>query len=209
MSMPEEVRKEAAKEFIRLKMLEQPAPVAPVVPAAPLVPDFSELIAAAKEREIKAKAKPANPESETQTFTHDAEVSRREPTESELTKPEPLEREKGSTWRIDGREHIYLCLDRETKMHMLVEVRPTSGLLPETIKISEERLVGVRHTAQPRARGYETVAEFRARRRNEQHAEQMKWNIAMGVSGYASTLVPSARWHKRTPRLHKPRKQHE
>ena len=95
----------------------------------------------------------------------------------------PVAREQGSTWRVGGQDCVYLSFDAESKLHILSPVRP-SGILPETIRVTEERLTGKRYAAGPKAHGFETPEQVRARRRQEQQIEQNKWNIAMGVGSF-------------------------
>ena len=90
-SLPEAVRAEAARAFVRLKAKEQPAP-APAPAPVVLEPDFSELIALEKEqKEAKAKAKEQEL-SESQQFAKEHRGP--EPVEGE-TKPKP----KPYVWR--------------------------------------------------------------------------------------------------------------
>jgi hypothetical protein len=182
-SLPETVRAEAAKEYVRLKAKEQqaPAPAAPAPVPRP-EPDWSELKAAFQEI---AKSKPANPESETQTFAHDAEVSGR-PFPVEPVKPEPVQRQKGSTWILHGREYMYLGMDAENKLHMLTETRSTAHVgQPEVVKVNEDTLIGRRHVVRPKAsRGnVETVEQCKARRWREMQQDRLEWQALGGRSG--------------------------
>jgi hypothetical protein len=69
----------------------------------------------------------------------------------------------------------------ESKTHLLTEVRSTSSFSPQTIRMTEERLVGKRYAARPTPKGYETPEQCRARLDAEQAREQAKWNNLMGV----------------------------
>jgi hypothetical protein len=169
MSLPEAVRAEAAREFVRLKAKEQPAPTpAPAPVPAPMVPDFSELVEAFKK--IKPDEVPVT------------EPKPVEPVPVKPVEPEPVERERGSTWNVGGRQCVYLAYDPVMKLHLLSETRNVSSVgLPEVIKISEERLVGKRYAAGPRARGFESVEDCKKRRAMEQARESYRWRQQMGV----------------------------
>ena len=94
--------------------------------------------------------------------------------------PEPAPRQQGSKWNIAGIEYTYLSFDAKTEMHFLTPVRQTT-LLPETISVSEERLVGKKFAQGPRRTNCETPEQVQARRRREQADEYRRtgWSRSM------------------------------
>jgi hypothetical protein len=180
-TLPLAVREDAGKELLRLTLKDNPAPApAPVPAAAPYTE--SEIKEAFRQIEVETKSMPktppANTASESQEFAHEQEIKNRE------RGPEPAPRVQGSHWTIGGQDHIYLSFDAASQMHILSPVKPT-GILPETIRVSEERLVGRRYAAPPRRGNCETVEEFRRRRDFEQAREASRWRQQMGIGVFS------------------------
>jgi hypothetical protein len=105
-TMPEAVREEAAREFVRLTMKDVKPASAPVVAPTPRSPvdTLAEMFAALDKREAEIRAarpKPADPESETQQFAHDQAQAKKE---IEARGPEPIEMPAVKVWRNERGE---------------------------------------------------------------------------------------------------------
>lgn len=163
MSMPEEIRAQAAKEYIRLTLTLKgkpaPAPVPVVYSEEDMAKGFAALAAEAERLTPKPTEVPVE------------EIRPPEPVESEpieAREPEPVERQRDSIWRIVGVDYIYLGMD--DGLHMLTETRSTGYGPPEVIRVSEAKLTGQRPRSRPTGR-CETPEQVMARRRLEQARE--------------------------------------
>jgi hypothetical protein len=171
-SLPEAVRAEAAREFVRLRAKDQPAPAPALTPAPTPAYSESEIREAFRKievgTEVRTEAKPKEQDPAPVTPA---------PVKSEIS-PEPAPRQQNSRWSIGGFEYIYLGFDQTNQLHILSPVK-SGGIFPETIRVTEERLVGKRYAAPPRARGYETPEELRRRLDFEQAREAARWREQM------------------------------
>ena len=172
-SMPLAVREDAGRELIRLTMKDKPAPPAPRIEPTQeeMIEAFRQIIATPTVTPTAMPAPPANKESETQEFAHENEVAKKIQPES---KPEPSPRDVGSHWMIGNEDHVYISFDSEKGLHILTPAKNTGSLLPTTVCVTEDRLMGRDRKPSPQERRYisdgfvGTIDEIRERNRQKQ-----------------------------------------
>lgn len=173
-SMPLAVREDAGRELIRLTMKDKPpapAPPAPTYTEAEMIEAFQQIATGPPTVSTAATAPPVNKESESQAFAHDAEVAKKIQPQ---IKPEPSPRDVGSHWMIGNEDHVYISFDSEKGLHILTPARNRESLLPTTISVTEDKLMGRDRKPLPQERRYisdgfiGTLDEIRERNRQKQ-----------------------------------------
>lgn len=176
----DEIRAEAREQYVRLKAtMQPPAPAPPVVRVEPTKDEQADAFRKMAEELESLKATlptlksvvPANRESESQVFKHEAEVAKKIENLAE-----PVEREKGSIWRLsDGQDYRYLGF--ENGLHLVTPVRATNSLTPVVERVTEDTLRNVKPKSVQQERRYISDGRIgtldEIRRRNWQRQQQV------------------------------------